>query len=161
MANNPDTPIDRTTDVTVKVPAHRLGEFYEMYGRWLRLGRPNAAAAIEAPAEGRYPVAWDPRTDLELATAAWAKFPKRAKALFGTLIDHPGREYTGAELAELHDVPNGRSGVAGVLAHPGRQLKKIGRKHHFTYSDRDGVGRYSMTPDLAALFERARNGTAR
>ena len=142
-------------DVSVKVPVSRVGEFYEMFGRWLRNSDAATASASESPTQDQVP--WDPAVDLELATAAWAKFPERARAVFGTLLENPGRYFTGDELAELHDIPNGRSGVAGVLAHPGRQLKRIGRRHHFVYSTNDdGTGVYSMTTEMAELFGEAR-----
>lgn len=146
---------DQLVDVSVKVPVARVGEFYEMFGRWLRS---DAASTSPGPEEAvADQVAWDATRDLDLAASAWSKFPDRAKAVFGTLLENPGRTFTGDELSALHNIPNGRSGVAGVLAHPGRQLKKIGRKHHFVYATNDaGEGVYSMTTEMAELFGQAR-----
>ena len=157
---NSDT--TQLVDVTVKVPEHRLSAFYEMHGRWLADDRPGAVSdrtdtdVLEGEPGGRLP--WDPERDIELATDAWRRFPSRAKALFGTLIDSPDTKFTAKALAELHAIPNGRYGVAGVLAHPGRQLRKINRRLHFNAepgSGEDGSS-YWMNPTVAALFDTAR-----
>jgi hypothetical protein len=146
-------------DVTVKVPMGRVADFYEMYGCWLRGEQLEAEISEDTNEESwRDRPSWDPTADLDLAKTAWAQFPDRAKQLFGTLIDHPAKRYTGDELAILHGIPNGKYGVAGVLAHPGRQLKKLGRRHHFhAESLPEGGSSYWMDPDVAELFNQARD----
>src|SRR3954452_3276160 len=97
-------------DVTVKVPEDRVPEFYVMYGRWLSgevLPEPEEHAEVGVSA-------WS-NEDGELAHQLWAKFNERARALFTTLLRADGRRFTGQELADLLDIPNG---VAGVLAWP-------------------------------------------
>jgi hypothetical protein len=46
----------------------------------------------------------------------WTKFSPTAEALFPVHIDKPGRTVSGDELADTLDIPNGKHGVAGVLA---------------------------------------------
>lgn len=146
-------------DVAVKVPADRVADFYEMYGRWLRGEQLVAEIAEETEEDStKQRVPWDPATDLELAKTAWALFPDRAKQLFGTLIDHPDKRYTGDELAQMHSIPNGKYGVAGVLAHPGRQLRRLGRHHHFHAEPLpEGGSCYWMDAQMAELFRQARS----
>lgn len=139
-------------DVTVKVPAGRLAAFYEAFGRWLEepVALSNDAPALKA---------WDSASDLELATLAWSGFPERARLLFGTLIDHPDRRFSGVQLAELHDIPNGMYGVAGVWAWPGRQLRSMGRPLPFNIeANPTGGSLYAMSPAMAKLFAEARRG---
>jgi hypothetical protein len=143
-------------DITVKVPAGRIAEFYEMHGRWLR-GEPSLDPGDADIGEiDRLP--WDPEHDLELAKKAWALFPNRAQLVFTTLIDNPGKPYSGDDLAAIHDIPNGRMGLAGVLAWPGRYLYKLGRVLPAkVVPNPEGGSWYSMEPDLAELFKEARN----
>jgi hypothetical protein len=147
--------MDTHQDITVKVEQARVAEFYEWFSRWLR--NPPAAELADDGGDDTARKPWDPATDLELATKAWKKFPARAQLVFGTLIDHPGDKFTGEELAVMHDIPNGMYGVAGVLAWPGRQLRKIDRKLHFkAEANPDGGSYYWMNEDMASLFAQAR-----
>lgn len=144
------------------MPPDRMADFYEMYGRWLRgvqqEAKPPEGAddADEHSWRDRRP--WDPMGDVELARTAWAGFPVRAKQVFSTLIDNPTVKFTGDELAVMHAIPNGKYGVAGVLAHPGRQLKSLGRQHHFhAEALSEGGSNYWMDLDVAELFRQARD----
>jgi hypothetical protein len=145
-------------DVTVKVPVDRLGEFYETYGRWLR-GEQKQDVVVDVTDQVLKD--WDLTSDLELAAKAWADFPARAKLVYGTLIDAPAKKFTGRELADLHDIPNGMYGVAGVFAHPGRQIRKLGRKLPQSIEPNPRGGSfYWMEAGVADLFRRAKNGGA-
>lgn len=141
-------------EINVKVPKGRIGEFYQMYGRWLS-GAPTPESNGMAGAFG--PLPWDPATDGELAIEAWKLFPERAQRLFSTLMDRPGERFSGDQLAEMHDIPNGVYGVAGVLAWPGRNLKKLDRTLPISVTPNDEGGSwYSMEPEIVGLFTAAR-----
>jgi hypothetical protein len=88
----------------------------------------------------------------------WNKFSDPAKALFSTLIEEPDRQFTGEVLAEMLNIPNGHSGVAGVLAWPGKYCKKENREllWKFAYPVEDEPVVYWMTPKVAAIFGQAR-----
>jgi hypothetical protein len=137
-------------DVTVKVPTDRLADFYAMYGGWL-------AGTDVQPEQEPVPVSrWqDTDEDLALAKVVWTKFSHRAQDMFGSMIDNPGEKYTGEQLAEAHDIPNGKYGVAGVLAWPGRHCAAVNRTLP-TEWDSDS-GKYWMKPEIAALFTKARD----
>ncbi|MBB2943221.1 hypothetical protein FB565_002934 [Actinoplanes lutulentus] len=139
-------------DVTVSVPKDRLPEFYVMFGQWMA-GPPEAAAGqLEAatPAE-----AWS-SSDEDLATKVWNKFSPRATAVFSTLIDAPNKKISADELASMHDVPNGRYGVAGVLAWPSRHCLAVGRKVCWRWETAGESAVYWMDDTLATLFKQAR-----
>jgi Family of unknown function (DUF6416) len=137
-------------DVSVKVPADRLADFYQWFGRWL-------AASDPVMAGDPVIVAWDPKQDLHLAADAWNRFPDRAQSVLSTLIDNPDRRFWGEQLAELHEIPHGRAGLAGSLAWPGRILRGMGRPLPIeSEPDSRGGSTYWMTPALARLFGQAR-----
>lgn len=122
-------------DVTVKVPDDRVAEFYLMFGQWL--AAESGSVGLEDAADH---AAWA-RSDEDLAATVWGKLSDRAKQLFSMLIDNPGRKFSGDELAEMLAIPNGKHGVAGVLAWLGRHCLKVGRRQ----------------PEIAELFGAARN----
>ncbi|OAA19356.1 hypothetical protein UG55_10912 [Frankia sp. EI5c] len=141
-------------DVTVKVPEERLPDFYAMYGRWL--AGQDAQPDEEQPTE---PIEWSEQ-DLVLAKIVWGKFSDRAKAMFSTLIDSPGKKFGGVQLADALDIPNGKYGTAGVLAWPARHCTAVDRLLPCKYEDGvlgDGAN-YWMTPAVATLFKQARDG---
>ena len=82
-------------DITIKVPEDRVGEFYELVGRWLA-GAPLVAHDADSAIERIERWANTPE-DLELAKQVWSKFSPPAKAMFNTLMDAPGRKFTGEE----------------------------------------------------------------
>jgi hypothetical protein len=159
-------------DVTVKVPEDRLAEFYAMFAAWLnapsqtsvlsgtvetqRNAVPQMVSLPGAHTDGRQP--WS-EADAALAAKLWDKFSDPAKALFSKLIDEPDRRFTGEELAEMLNIPNGHNGVAGVLAWPGKYCHKEGRQRLWEWSypvDGEPVV-YSIMPEVAALFRQARD----
>ncbi len=144
-------------DVSVKVPEERLADFYAMYGRWLSGTEEAAATDEDATAHATY---WaDTDEDAALAKVVWTKFSDRAKALFSTLMDNPDRKYSGEELAEALEIPNGKYGVAGVLAWPGRHSATVNRYLPVRYEDgpKGGSANYWMTSDVASLFRKVRD----
>lgn len=122
--------------ITVPVPEERTAEFYEFFGVWLA-GKlspgQGSTGTYQIPPQTVAPVKalleWgDGERDFRDAKALWRKYSPRARKMFGLLIDNPDREYTGEEIAEACDIPNGAHGVAGVLAWPGRHGRLIRRE---------------------------------
>jgi hypothetical protein len=144
-------------DVTVKVPEDRVGEFYEMVGRWLR-SEELADDALGPPVTGLKD--WtDSQEDLALARVVWGKLSPRGKAIFSLLIDHPGEKVSAEELARACDIPNGRYGVAGALSWPGRHCAAVNRHHPAGWQEGfdDCGGLYWFEPEVADLFRRVRS----
>jgi hypothetical protein len=146
-------------DVTVKVPEDRVPEFYSMYGTWLNAPPqalpPSGTGTIEGTRDHQ---PWSD-SDTALAAAVWDKFSDTAKGLFSTLIDEPERRFSGDELSEMLGIPNGKHGVAGVLAWPGRHSFAVNRRWPWSWSypvEGDPVV-YWFTPEVAALFREARD----
>ncbi|GGV42022.1 hypothetical protein GCM10010495_69590 [Kitasatospora herbaricolor] len=138
-------------EVRVLVDEDRVPEFYEMVGRWLGSPPlPDEETGTLAP--------WAPGLqDLQFARTVWEKLSDRAQALFETLIASPGRRFSAEELAEQLHLPNGKYGVAGVLAWPGRHCRKVGRPLPVEFAPTPvGEGAdYWMTAEAAALFTAA------
>lgn len=141
-------------DVTVKVPVERVGEFYSMFGAWL--SSPPAVVEPEG-ADGDAHAPWVAE-DVETAAAVWRKLSETARTLFSTLIDNPGRKYSGDELSEMLRIPNGKHGVAGVLAWPGRHCFAAGRALPWSweYPEEGAPAVYWFTTEIADLFRQAR-----
>jgi hypothetical protein len=143
-------------EIKVLVDEARLPEFYEMYGRWLA-GKP-----ADEVAESKVQLPWGSTDeDLALARVIWGKLSDRAKAMFSILMDKPETPFSAEYIAETVHIPNGKYGVAGVLAWPGRHSVAVGRKLPVSYEEgetpADGSV-YWMTSEVAALFKKARDG---
>lgn len=138
-------------DVTVKVPGQRLADFYAMFGAWLG-GASGPAEPLKAG-----PTGWSAE-DGALAAELWGKFSEAAQGLYSILIDAPGEKFSGEELAKRLGLAKGKYGIAGVLAWPGRYAAAAGRHMPIAYEDGPaGAGaNYWLTPELAALFGKAR-----
>lgn len=142
--------------IEVKVPSDRVAQFYEMYGRWL-------AGADESPIlpnpDPDSLTAWS-EADEDLAAAYWAKLSSTAKAIFGLLMDTPGRKFTGDEIAAELGIDKGSFGVAGAMAWPGRHAYALGRKLPVEWqADHEVIaGGYWMVPEVATLFRRISAG---
>lgn len=149
-------------EITVPVPDARVADFYQFFGQWLAGTLPgaiNAPTLAEPESSGVERQAWS-SDDLDKAEWLWRKLSKHAKKMFAMLMDEPGREFTGAEIAKAAEIPNGANGVAGVLAWPGRYCWQLER--HMPTSWRDGEDPYSpsvywMSPEVAELFRAARS----
>jgi len=139
--------------VTVLVPEDRVADFYEMFGRWLG-GAEGMNIREEDPREL---VQWsNSGEDVALARTVWGKLSPRAQAVFKFLMEAPGQRFTAEELADTLDIPNGKYGVAGALAWPGRHSYAVGRWLPVRY-EKGPVGDgalYWMEPEVGALFRR-------
>jgi hypothetical protein len=143
-------------DVTVKVPEDRVGEFYEVVGRWLT-GEELASGPLGAPVTGLKD--WtDSQDDLPLARVVWEKLSPRGKAIFSLLMDHPGEKVSAEDLASACDIPNGKYGVAGALSWPGRHCAAVNRHlpPKWQEGSDDSGGLYWFEPEVADLFRKAR-----
>jgi hypothetical protein len=145
-------------DVTVKVPEERVGEFYELVGRWLsgdqHLAGPDLAGTSDSSAKG-----WrNTDDDVPLAREVWGKLSSHARALFVRLMDSPGQKMSGEDLAEELGIPNGKYGIAGVLAWPGRHCAAVKRLPLWNWEDGPvgGSADYWVDQEVADLFERIR-----
>ena len=152
-------------DLTVPVPADRTAEFYQFFGLWLAgsLSLPSglprgtqspdrAAGALPSPKELKK---WTGTPeDAVDAETLWKKFSPNARAFFKILMENPGAEYTGDQIASAAGIPNGAHGVAGVLAWPGRFCAPMGRELPSSWREDTEAGEsyYWMTPTTAALF---------
>jgi len=144
-------------DVTVKIPEERVAEFYAMVGRWLSgAGPPNEVASAPAITAKNWT---NSEKDLALAREVWEKLSAPAKAVFSQLIDHPGQGVSGEDLAEALSIPNGKNGVAGVLAWPARYCAALNRSQPWRWQDRlDGRGAYYwFEREVADLFKQVRD----
>ncbi|MFI6522035.1 DUF6416 domain-containing protein [Spirillospora sp. NPDC050679] len=82
--------------------------------------------------------------DEGITEVAWDRFSDTARALFSVLIDEPGREFSGDELAQRLDVREGRRGRPSLLLVLG-------------YVDGKGTVVHWMTDEMAALFRKFRD----
>ncbi len=135
--------------VTFEIPDKFLGEFYVAVGTVLREGREGQTGTT-----GKELRDWGIMGGDSLsAYAAWRRFSPNAQALFSLLIDNPGVAMTGDEIAAKLDIPNGKHGVAGIVAWPARHCAEAGFNPLFRYGD---GGVYWMDPVTARLFAEVR-----
>ena len=146
-------------EIKVLVDEARVAEFYAMFGRWLVGETTDTTAAAKAEAKPKVP--WGNTVeDLALAKEIWGKLTDRAKGMFSILMDAPDEPFSPDYVAETVSIPNGASGVAGVLAWPGRYCAEAGREVFFRFAEdpAGGGSHYWMTGEVAALFRKARDG---
>jgi hypothetical protein len=157
----PSDPAVALADVTVKVPAERLADFYVMAGRCLTgTAAPTAAkASTNEPKPKRTP--WTAE-DRDLAMDIWNKLSDQARALFTIMIDAPGEDFDGDELADMLGLSTGRLGVSGLLSWPSKYAAAVGRQIFWECligpDGPSGPCQYSMTIVQARLFRQARDG---
>jgi Family of unknown function (DUF6416) len=145
-------------DVTVKVPEELVGELYAAVARLLARDQPRMALQLVESADSS-PKAWsDTDDDVPLAHEVWGKFSQNAKALFSRLMDNPGQIISGEDLAAEVGIPNGKYGIAGVLAWPGRHCAAVNRipLWSWEYGPAGGSADYWVEKDVADLFKRVR-----
>ena len=151
-------------DITVPVPDDRTAEFYQFFGQWLGGsltlsdgGYEMLSATSGDPGKRRSWTGSD--EDREDAEELWSKMSSRAKGFYNLLIDAPGTEFTGNQIAEKLSIPNGANGVAGVLAWPGRYCLKLNRglPQHWKHGEDGAASVYWMDADIAALFAAVRS----
>jgi hypothetical protein len=102
----------------------------------LHIGGVRREIALASPRAPRVPGSTLPGR--ALARSVWGKFSPGAKALFSLLMDEPGRKVSGKDLASTLDIPNGASGVAGVLAWPARHCAAVNRVGPWRWEYRPG-----------------------
>jgi hypothetical protein len=147
-------------ELTVQVPDGQLGRFYTALGEcWLRAE--HEARDGDGDDEDQQDLQdWD-TGDEALAAHVWRKFSTHAKAMFSLLMDHPGDAMTGEDLAAAVGIPNGKYGVAGVLAWPTRHCAAVGRPLLCRYEEPmtpDVSGTYWIDDAVAGLFRPVREG---
>jgi hypothetical protein len=138
-------------EIKVLVPEDRVPDFYKWFGAWLD-GSEQQGTISTADIEKSH---WANPEDRELAAELWAKLSENAQALFGYLMDRPGEAFTGDDLAAALAIPNGRYGVAGVLAWPGRYC--LAMRRHLPSQWSEDKGTYWMEPDVAEMFVEIRD----
>jgi hypothetical protein len=147
-------------ELTVQVPDGQLGRFYTALGEcWLQAER-EARAGDGGDEDEENLQDWDTGDDA-LAAHVWRKFSTHAKAMFGLLMDHPGDAMAGEELAAAVGIPNGKYGVAGVLAWPTRHCAAVERPLLCRYEEPmtpDVSGTYWIDQAVADLFRPIREG---
>jgi Family of unknown function (DUF6416) len=161
--------------IIVEVPEERVAEFYGWFAEFLsapaggfgpsrgRRGGPGRHRGARGPGGfgesrgfGGEPSPW---TDGDEREARWIyrKLSDPARQLFDLLIDRPGEQFSGNDIASRLKLEKGAHGVAGVLAWPGRWCRKLGREFPIDTEVReDGGTDFSMSSETAALFDRAR-----
>lgn len=149
-------------DITVPVPDERVADFYQFFGAWLAGSAP-AVATLGRQAgnqESDFAPWGQTEEDLALAQVVWDKLSDRAKSMFELLMEEPGEKLSGEVIAETLSIPNGKYGVAGVLAWPGRHSHAVGRFLPVRYEDGPvgGSANYWIEPDVAELFRKAMGG---
>lgn len=155
-------------EVTVPVPDERTAEFYQFFGLWLAgslspspnpFGGSQDRSGTSGTSLPPKLIPWGTaEKDYADAETLWKKFSPRARAMFSLLMDNPGKEFTGEQIAEACDIPNGRNGVAGVLAWPGRHGSAMGRGLPTDWrEDLDAQQSYYWIPvERAEVFKVAR-----
>ena len=78
--------------------------------------------------------------------------------MFSVLMDNTGRKVSGEDLASMLGIPNGKYGIAGVLAWPGRHCATVGRLPLWEWEDGPvgGSANYWAEQEVAELFKRVR-----
>jgi hypothetical protein len=139
--------MDELVDVTVKVPQSRIPAFYARVGEWL------SDDAVEGPAA---PQPWGD-DDIALARELLSKLSPPAHRIFDVLGTSAGQKYSADELAATCNIQNGKYGIAGTLAWPGRYCRGFGRVMPIEAATADAEATsYWMERSVALLFARAR-----
>ncbi|PZS29528.1 MAG: hypothetical protein DLM58_15305 [Pseudonocardiales bacterium] len=87
----------------------------------------------------------------------WGKLTDRAKGVFADLLDNPSGRPNGEDLAKRLGIPNGKYGIAGVLAWPGRHCTAAGRPLPIRNDEGAAGGSTYWIPEIPArLFAQAR-----
>jgi hypothetical protein len=145
-------PEEKLQEIKVLVPTERIAQFYAMVARWLE-----GPADEETVVSGRKPWSDD---DLPLAEEVWGRMNQWSRELFAVFMDSPGQRVSGEQLAEDLHYKNGKYGIVGVMGWPGRYCRAVGRAFPVQWEEGPAgkSGNYWMTPKVAALFRKARDG---
>lgn len=142
-------------EVSVKVPEDRLGEFYELVGRWLAGEQVKAGSTARSTTTARRK--WKNSDDhLPSAREVWTQFSPPAKALFAQLFNNPERKFSGEQLADMLGIPNGKYGVGGVLAWPARYCTALNYEGPWQWEEGPvgGSACYWAEREVADLFKK-------
>jgi hypothetical protein len=142
----------------VLVPRDRIAEFYEMHSRWLR-GEADQTPQhrLIALHEGDEPRTWTEGYQGELVADAlivYDKLSKGAKRILDALIEMPGAEVSGDQLASLVDL--GGDQLTGTLASLGVRSKGVNRQMPIRYTRGPHGGTYVVEPEVGSLFRRVK-----
>jgi hypothetical protein len=139
--------------VTVNVPADRLGEFHQMFGRWLTNGTV-ANASPSAHSGGK--LTWD-QADVDLAIAFYRGISPRADRILDCWMDATDR--VEAETTAAAAGLDGPYGVAGCLSSVGKASARLNVELPFEHfaGDNDKPSSYQMLSAAKPLFIAARN----
>lgn len=142
--------------VSLSVPTHLYGDFLETAGEFINSRLHDVQPeGDEATIETIHWLEADYADDLENAIHVYGLLSARGRGLFDLLMDNPDKRFSGDELADILNIPNGRYGTAGTLAWPGRHAQAVGRRLP-VYWDRE-THTYWMTKEIASLFREARD----
>jgi Family of unknown function (DUF6416) len=162
--------IESWTTVQVMLPQSRLGEFHEMFGRWLQsqpkslATEPDSAMPPASVGAVLSRASWSEGSDERLlrdAERVYRGLSRGARQNLDYLLDHPGYQATATELGRELGLgsPNG---VAGTLASFGFQCKAVKRGLPFDWLPApDGATTYRMDQDVVDLFRSAREQVRR
>lgn len=139
-------------EVTVLVPEERLAEFYGMVARF----HAGEIETTELVSEKRR-MPWG-EEDVDPARELLGMLSDPAAEFFSLMMDAPEQKLAAAEVADRLGLEKGPSGLAGVLAWPGRYCRSLGRELPWKWNEgEDGAALYWMTSDVSALFRKARD----
>jgi hypothetical protein len=145
-------------DVTVKVPEELVGDVYAAVGRLLSGTQDREALQVATDETASLKPWGNTAGDIAAAREVWGKLSPNAVALFSSLMDHPGESISGEDLAAQVSIPNGKYGIAGVLAWPGRHCAAANRPPfwEFAYGPAGGSADYWVEDEVAQLFNKVR-----
>lgn len=139
--------MDELVDVIVKVPQSRIPAFYARVGEWLSDDARDGSVAAQP---------WSDE-DITLARDLLGKLSPPARRIFDVLGTSAGQKYSADELAATCNIENGKYGIAGTLAWPGRYCRGYGRVMPIETATADTEATsYWMERSVALLFARAR-----
>lgn len=165
--------MDGWIPVQVSVPQRRLGEFHEMFGRWLRTSKATSediqsqsndavSTSSQAPGnsrEGSWLVGTE-ETRLHDAKQVYRQLSPEAQRILDYWLDHHDRRIPASELVKELGFKSINS-IAGTLASFGFQSKKVGRQLPFLWGYSPDGSSYWMEPEVNALFRQAREAANR
>lgn len=136
-------------ELTVKVPAERVAEFYTLVGQWL-----SGEALPTGEQATHFAVSpWGTaHTDKKIALQVLSRLSAPAKRMFEVLASEPGKPVAAEELARRADIPNGRYGIAGALAWPTRRFAEIHRPLPIESDQRPDGTVYWVQESLAPII---------
>lgn len=138
--------------VTVNVPADRMAEFHQMFGRWLATD----VTVPGAPGAGDRYLRWE-EADPDLAVAYYRAVSPKAARILNCWMD--ATELVDADATAKAGGLEGPYHVAGCLSSLGKASSRLNVELPFEHFPGEGgtPSRYRMLPAAAALFRAARD----